>query len=407
VLTELPVDRTPVRCKWIFKEKKGAEGETVRYKARLVAKGFTQQYGIDYLETYAPVVKLGSLRILLAIAAFKDYEIHQGDIKTAYLQGKLTEEIYMEIPEGIQVPETRNRAGPVVCRLLRGLYGLKQSGRIWNKAWDEFLVGKCNFQRSLVDHAVYYRIGYQRRPLWTIIWVDDVLWIGTPEDITNAKHELGQRFPLKDLGIAHFFLGMKIVRQAQQRKIILSQDQYIETILQRFGFDNAHTVSTPMEPGVQLLPVSPIPEEEKADETLYRSILGSIMYLMLCTRPDLAFAVGALSKFSSSPTAQHMNAVKRLLRYISKTRSYGLHFGPFDQEQPLTPFIFSDADWAGDKNTRKSTGAYVCTISTNQPNAPHTAISWSSKQQTSVALSSTEAEYMALTQACKEALWVK
>ena len=254
---------------------------------------------------------------------------------------------------------------------------------------------------------MYYRIGNRQRPLWTIIWVDDVLWSGTAEDTAKAKRELEQRFPLKDLGVAHFFLGMKIIRQPQHQKIILSQVQYIDTILQRFGFQNAYTVSTPMDSGVQLVNQESERPQVPADEALYRSILGSIMYLMLCTRPDLAYPVGALSKFSSHPTEMHMNAAKRLLRYISKTKNHGLHFGPFDYNTSPTPFVFSDADWTGDKSTRRSTGAYVCTSSTNQANGAHTAISLSSKQQSSVALSSTEAEYMALTQACKEALWVK
>jgi len=405
VITSLPSGRTAVKCKWVFREKKGAEGETIRYKARLVAKGFTQQYGIDYLETYAPVVKLGSLRILLAIAAFNNYEIHQGDIKTAYLLGKLEEEIYMEIPEGVVAPATTQRNGTPVCRLFRGLYGLKQSGRIWNRAWDDFLIGECNFKRSADDYAVYFRIGQQQTPLWTVIWVDDVLWIGDSKDISEAKKELGTRFPLKDLGAAHFFLGMKILRKPAERKIILSQRQYIDMILQRFGFQDCHTVSTPLEPGAQLIS-NPTPNLTD-DESLYRSILGSIMYLMLCTRPDLAFAVGKLSKFNANPSSEHMKALKRLLRYISKTRDHALHFGPYDSHSKPTPFVFSDADWAGDKDNRRSTGAYICTISDTKANSPHTAVSWSSKQQSTVALSSTEAEYMALTQACKEAMWVR
>ena len=405
VITGLPRDRTPVKCKWVFREKKGAAGETIRYKARLVAKGFTQQYGVDYLETYAPVVKLASLRILLAIAAFYGYEIHQGDIKTAYLLGQLTEEIYMEIPEGVARPTPGNDTRRRVCRLLRGLYGLKQSGRIWNKAWDEYLIGKCQFKRSSEDYAVYYRIGNSGTPLWTLIWVDDVLWIGTPTDIHEAKQELSKQFPLKDLGTAHFFLGMKITRQPTERKITLSQDQYVSTILERFGFLECHTVSTPIEPGAVL--VSNQEPDAKVDQALYRSILGSIMYLMLCTRPDLAFAVGKLSKFSANPNQQHMNAVKRLLRYVGKTRNLGLHFGPFTESGKPTPTVFSDADWAGDKETRRSTGAYVCTISDNKPSSPHSAISWSSKQQSTIALSSTEAEYMALTQASKEGIWVR
>ena len=229
LLTELPDGRSTVKCRWVFREKRGAKGEIIRYKARLVAKGFTQQYGIDYLETYAPIVKLTSLRIILALAAFYNFEIHQGDIKTAYLLGKLDEEIYMEVPEGIEVKETGKRR--IVCRLLRGLYGLKQSGRIWNKAWDSFLVEKCGFTRSVADYAVYYRLGALGKPLWILIWVDDVLWVGEPDEISQAKEQLGKQFPLKDLGPAHFFLGMKIIRQPAQHKIILLQDQYIDTVI--------------------------------------------------------------------------------------------------------------------------------------------------------------------------------
>ena len=311
----------------------------------------------------------------------------------------------MEIPEGVTVPATTRRTETLVCRLFRGLYGLKQSGRIWNRAWDDFLIGKCNFKRSADDYAVYFRMGQRQTPLWTLIWVDDVLWIGDPKDISEAKKELGTRFPLKDPGAAHFFLGMRITRKPAERKIILSQRQYIDMILQRFGFQDCHTVSTPLEPGAQLIS-NPTPSLTE-DESLYRSILGSIMYLMLCTRPDLAFAVGKLSKFNANPSSEHMQALKRLLRYIRKARDHGLHFGPYDMHSKPTPFIFSDADWAGDKDNRRSTGAYICTISDSKANSPHTAISWSSKQQSTVALSSTEAEYMALTQACKEAMWVR
>ena len=281
IITCLPSGRTAVKCKWVFREKKRAEGETIRYKARPVVKGFTQQYGIDYLETYAPVVKLVSLRILVAIAAFNNYEIHQGDIKTAYLLGKLEEEIYMEIPEGVTVAATTWRTETLVCCLFRGLYGLKQSGRIWNHAWDDFLIGKCNFKRSADNYAVYFHMAQQQTPLWTLIWVDDVRWIADPKDISQAKKELGTRFRLKDLGAAHVFLGMRITRKPAERKIILSQRQYIDRILQRFGFQDCQTVSTPLEPRVQSIS-NPTPNIT-ADESLYRSILGSIMYLIMYT----------------------------------------------------------------------------------------------------------------------------
>ena len=348
------------------------------------------------------MVKLTSLRIILVLAAFYNFEIHQGDIKTAYLLGKLNDEIYMDIPEGVQAPEACGNR--IVCRLLRGLYGLKQSGRIWNQAWDSFLVQKCGFSRSTEDYAVYYRLGNNGKPLWILIWVDDVLWVGEHADIVIAKQELGKQFPLKDLGPAHFFLGMKITGHPEQHSITPTPDQYIETIIKRFDFPDAYPVSTPMEPGSRLTNITET--QDPADQTLYCSILGSMMYIMLCTRPDLAFAIGKLSKFSSNPSTEHINAVKRLLRYTSKTRKLGLHFGPFPPGSQPKSFVFSDTDWAGDTESRRSTGAYICTISTGVPNSPHTAISWSSKQQATIALSSTEAEYMALTQASKEPIWV-
>ena len=249
---------------------------------------------------------------------------------------------------------------------------------------------------------MYYRLCSQGKPLWILIWVDDVLWVGEHADIMRAKQELGHQFPLKELGPAHFFLGMKIIRQPKHRKIILLQDQYIETVMKRFNFEDAYPVSTPMDPGSRLTSISE--SQNPADETLYRSILGSMMYLMLCTRPDLAFAIGRLSMYSSNPSTEHMTAAKRLLRYTSKTRNLGLHFGPYPNGSHPTALIFSDADWAGDTETRRSTGAYVCTLSDGRPNSPHTAISWSSKQQSTIALSSTEVESMVLTQACKKAI---
>ena len=275
-----------------------------------MAKGFTPQYGIDYLETYAPVVKLASLRILLAIAAFYNFEIHQGDIKTAYLLSQLEEEIYMEILEGVSLPTTKPKIEKQVCRRWRGLYGLKQSGRIWKKAWNDFLIGQCHFKRSGEDYAVYYRIGRGNSPLWVLIWVDDVLWIEKPYDINEGKRELGRRFPLKDLGPDHFFLGRKIIRKPQERKSTLLRDQYIESVPERFGLQDCYMVSTLIKPGIQLISKEPTIE----DSTLYRSMPRSVIYLMLCTWPDLVYAVEALSKFSSNPLQEHMKAVKRQLR---------------------------------------------------------------------------------------------
>ena len=239
---------------------------------------------------------------------------------------------------------------------------------IWNKVWDDFLIGMCHFKCSAEDYAVYYQTSSQNTPLWTLIWVDDVLWMGDPNDNKDAKRELGLWFPLKDLGTAHFFLGMKIARKLEEWKIILSLSQYIAFIRERFGFQNCYTLSTPMKPRAQLV-LNP-PTSDMKDKTLLHSILGSIMYLILCTRPDLAFTLGKLSKFSSNPSSIHMKALKRLLRYICKTRDHSLHFWPFDLTSKNTPYMFSNADWAGDKDKRRSTGAYICTIATCNPIDP-------------------------------------
>jgi len=413
-LVELPKGRTPVKCRWTFRVKRGAGGEVIKYKARLVAKGFTQRYGIDYLETYAPVVKLTSLRIILALAAARDYEVDQTDIKSAYLLAKLDEEIYMDIPEGLEV-EKNIGTGRKVCKLLKGLYGLKQSGRMWNQEWDRHLVGTCGFTRSKDDHAVYLKKSEKSDDYcWVLIWVDDVLWIGPRDMVDEAKSQLAKQFPVTDMGSAHFFLGIEIVRGPQ--KISLNQSAYIQKILERFHLTNAHTVSTPLNPGTKLLETPDTSDREaqvdrvvdgEVDETEYRSMIGSLMYLMLCTRPDIAFAVGVLSRYNNSPRASHWSAAKHLLRYVKKTAHLGLTLGPFSTND-LHPILYSDADWAGDLDTRRSTGGYVCVLTTSSStgNPIQSAISWSSKRQQTVALSSTEAEYMALTQAAKEAIWV-
>jgi len=405
-LTELPKGRTPVKCRWTFRVKRGAGGEVIKYKARLVAKGFTQRYGIDYLETFAPVVKLTSLRIILALAAARDYEVDQTDIKSAYLLAKLDEDIYMDIPEGLRVDRDADKK---VCKLLKGLYGLKQSGRMWNQEWDRHLVGTCGFTRSKDDHAVYLKKSAKSEDYcWVLIWVDDVLWIGPRGMVDEAKAQLAKQFPVTDLGTAHFFLGIEIIRKRDYHQISLQQNAYIQKILERFNLANAHTVSTPLNPGSRLEgPGTPNAEDEEVDETVYRSMIGSLMYLMLCTRPDIAFAVGALSRYSSLPRTTHLTAAQHLLRYVKKTTHLGLTLGPF-RTKALRPILYSDADWAGDLATRKSTGGYVCVLTEKDTQGEPilSAVSWSSKRQQTVALSSTEAEYMALTQATKEAIWV-
>jgi len=220
--------------------------------------------------------------------------------------------------------------------------------------------------------------------------------------VDESKSQLAKQFPVTDMGTAHFFLGIEIIRKRTSHHISLNQSAYIQKILERFHLADADSVSTPLNPGSKLLE-TPDTADEEVDETEYRSMIGSLMYLMLCTRPDIAFAVGALSRYNTSPRESHWSAAKHLLRYVKKTAHLGLTLGPFTTTD-LHPILYSDADWAGDLDTHKSTGGYVCVLAGKS--TTWSAISWSSKRQHTVALSSTEAEYMALTQAAKEAIWV-
>jgi len=410
-IIDLPRGRNPVKCRWVFRVKRRANSEVVQYKARLVAKGFTQPYGIDYLETFATVVKHTSLCIILALAAAGNYQIDQTDIQSAYLLGKLEEEIYMELPEGLKIREENSSCSRrrQVCKLLKGLYGLKQSGRIWNQERDKHLVGTCGFTRSKNDHAVYLKNNGEDY-CWVLIWVDNVLWVGPRTIVDEVKTLLANQFPVTDLGRAHYFLGIEIIQLPSQ--ITLNQSAYIQKILARFNMTHAYTVSTLLAPSTKLERTTTTQDAEfeysDADEKEYRSIIGSRMYLMLCTRPDIAFAVGALSRYNNAPKSSHMVAAKHLLRCVKKTSHISLRLGPFVTKD-LYPVLYCDTDWAGDLDTRKSTAGYVCILTEDnllREEPSRSAVSWSRKRQPTVALSSTEAEYIALTQATKEAIWV-
>jgi len=278
------------------------------------------------------------------------------------------------------------------------------------------LVATCGFTRSKNDHAVYLKNNGEDY-CWVLMWVDDVLWVGPRTMVDEGKTLLANQFPATDLERAHYFLGIEIIQLPRQ--ITLNQSTYIQKILERFNMSHAYRVSTPLSPGTRLegttttqiqegeLDMEEL-EDSDADEKEYRSMIGSLMYLMLCTRPDITFAVGALSRYNNAPKSSHMVAAKHLLCYVKKTSNISLRLGPF-VTKALYPMLYCDADWAGDVDTRKSTGGYVCVLTKDNPlreEPRRSAVSWSSKRQPTVALSSTEAEYIALNQATKEAIWV-
>ena len=293
-----------VDCKWVFKVKRGPDGEITRYKARLVARGFTQVEGIDYNETFAPVAKFTSIRTLLALAARQDLELHQMDVKTAFLHGDLNEEIYMNLPPGFRKPN-------MVWKLKKGLYSLKQASREWyKKICTEFEA--LGFKRCQSDHGIFH-LSEGDALVIIAIYVDDLLILSKSSDAINKiKTKLKKRFEMTDLGEARWILGMEVTRNRTDRTIGLLQHRYIQDILEQHGMADCRPVSTPMVPNLTLEKL----KEPEIDATTYQSAIGSLMYVMIGMRPDLAHAVGVLSQFSANPGVAHWTALKRVFRYL-------------------------------------------------------------------------------------------
>jgi len=336
-----------------------------------------------------------SIRVLLSIVAIHDLELHQMDVKTAFLNGVLEEEIYMQQPEGFIEPGNEH----LVCKLKRTLYGLKQSPRVWYQTIDKFFAD-MGFKRVEGDYGLY------------VIWNDDVKCIialhvddlliacNSVPYMESVKQELHSEYEMKDLGEAKFVLGIEIERDRDRRKIHLNQQQYIENVLQRYNMTDCKPVSTPMEASVKLTKSdAAVTNKQKQEMSAvpYQSAVGSLMYAMTCTRSDIAYAVSTVSRYCSNYGTAHWTAVKRIMRYLKGTAHYRLQLGGGTQ---VLLSGYCDADWAGDLDERKSTTGYAFYIGDG-------LVSWNSKRQPTVALSTAEAEYMSAAQAAKEALWLK
>ena len=383
-LTACPDGVRKLKSKWVFRIKEDENGQAVRCKARLVAKGYQQRAGIDYEETYAPVAKLPTVRTVLAVGVQYGFHFHQMDVKTAFLHGKLKEEIYMAVPEGVDA-----RPG-TVCRLMKSLYGLKQSPRFWNDRFNQQIV-KMGFERSRHDYCLYVKCT-EDDELYIILYVDDLLIVGRKiESISELKKKLSRTFSMTDCGEARYFLGIKLDLNRNTGTLRLSQKAHVEKILRRFRMTDCNSTKTPMEKKLVLR------REGKPYDGPYREMLGSLMYLMLCVRPDICFPVGYMGRFQHKPTDEHFQSLKRIIKYLKGTSDVTLDFKKNTKASPLIGY--ADADWATDTEDRKSVSGYIfqvfgCTVS------------WSSKKQSTVATSSSEAEYVALSAAATEALWL-
>ncbi|GAQ79929.1 hypothetical protein KFL_000420010 [Klebsormidium nitens] len=377
----------PVPVRWTFKLKRDKQGQIERYKARFVAKGFKQKHGVDFEEVFAPVSRFPTVRTLLAVAAARDLEIKQLDVKTAFLNGTLEEEIWADQPEGYEVGGSEMK-----LRLKKSLYGLKQAPRAWYLCLSSEMQ-KIGFSPSTADPALFCRKD-PGKETYTVVWVDDSLVIGTPAAVEETKEALSAVFDIRDLGDANFFLGMEIERDRVIKTLKLTQKRSIKDLLAEHGMADAKARATPMSPAEK-----PTREGEKLDVSAfpYSRLIGSLLYIANCTRPDISQAVGVLSRFMSKPTRDHWKMARAVLSYLAGTPEVGLSF---DGTEGLKLKGFCDANYAGDIDTRRSTTGYVFTLGGG-------AVSWASKCQPTVACSTVEAEYMAAAFTTKEALWLK
>ena len=380
----LPPGRKALTTKWVLKKKLGPNGEVVKYKARMVARGFQQVEGYDYTETYSGVVKAAAYRLLFALMVLNGWTCHQMDVATAFLNGDVLEEIYIHPPQGYPHPGK-------VLRLLKALYGLKQSPRLWYRKLKQWLL-QNGWEISKYDECVFYNTA---RQLIITVYVDDINIFGpSDEPIISFKAEIAGAFKMTDAGRASWYLGMQLVWLANGLHI--HQNGFIQQALARYGLLGSKAANIPLDPGRKLLKET----ENTADpkfKTTYMSMVGSLNYLQTKTVWGLAFPVSLVSRFMTNPNQTHMDAVLQEFRYLVGTSERGLFFRG-DGDPTLRGFV--DSDWGGDTETGKSTTGWVFTLA----GCP---VSWCSQRQKTVSSSSTEAEYIAASDACKEAIWLK
>ncbi|KAI3766125.1 hypothetical protein L2E82_16175 [Cichorium intybus] len=383
-LVPRPQGSNVVGSKWIFRTKLRADGSIDRFKARLVAQGFSQIPGMDFSHTFSPVVKASTVRIVLSLAVLNKWPLHQLDVKNAFLNGHLTDTIFMEQPPGYLDEKFPNH----VCRLRKALYGLKQAPRAWFQRLSNFLIA-LGFACSKADTSlfVFQRDSYL---LYLLVYVDDIILTGNNSSLIQQFITcINNEFATKDLGKLSYFLGLEV--SYTDTGLFLTQTKYAHDILTRAGLLDAKPVYTPLST-TDLLITNGTPF---SDPTLYRSLVGALQYLTI-TRPDLSYAVNQVSQFLHTPTNDHFQAVKRIIRYVKSTISYGLHF---QHPQSTTLVGYSDADWARCIETRRSTYGYSIFLGGN-------LVSWSAKKQPTVSRSSCESEYRAMANTAAEIVWV-
>lgn len=385
-LSEIPDGCVPLHSRWVFKKKLDQFGEIKKYKARLVIKGYAQREGIDYEETFSAVIKATSYRILFALAARLGWKIFMMDVVTAFLNGKIKEKIFMKPPPGWKLPKGK------ILQVIKSLYGLKQAPRVWyEKLCSE--IAEWGFRKSSYDGCVFIHDEWQ---IVMGVWVDDCLILAPSDAIaTKLRMKLEDSFKMKDEGLCEWYLGMHVLQD--NGGITIHQEKYVNQMLRRFELDNIKSKSTPLTAGLSLTKNSATESDEDLI-TDYQQKVGSLVYLAGQSRPDICFAANYCARYMSNPSRDHHEALNEIFAYLKRTAQTGFRYLKGDGSLNLVGF--ADSDFGGCLDSRRSTTGWIFLLG----NAP---ISWSSQRQKTVALLTMDAEYVAASEAAKEAIWIR
>ncbi|CAI7820240.1 unnamed protein product [Closterium sp. NIES-54] len=402
-LCELPLGKKAISSKLIFRHKYGPDGELTRYKSRLVAKGFQQTKGKVFDEIFAPVGKGTTLRVMFGMAANRGWRIKQMDITTAFLNGIILEELYMLQPEGLDDGSGR------VCRLKKAIYGLKQAPRTWYHKLEETLLAG-GFKKSECDHSLFL-LQEKEQFLMLLVYVDDILLFSKSYAmIERVKEMLEMQFKCSKMGDVQYYLGMHVERDLDKGVLRLHQRKYCEGLAEKYGLQDGGKPATPLPSGFSVEPYANEEVVGESDRKMFHSMVGALNYAANHTRPDIAFATSRLASVVSRPSHEQLEAAKRLVRYVSATASVGLEYSAVQQrlqrgaadlgKGEMLSTCYTDASFNSVKADGTSIGGYVCLFGGG-------AVSWCSKKQNEVGLSSCETEYMALHHGAKEVVWLR
>ncbi|KAE9016164.1 hypothetical protein PR001_g7958 [Phytophthora rubi] len=381
--------RKAITCRWVYAVKRDERGQIKRYKARLVIHGFKQLAGLEYTETYAPVIRFDTIRAAIYFALQRGWAILQYDVKTAFLYGHLDEVIFMEQPPGFQ-----SEPDAYVCHLQRSLNGLRQAPNVWNRTLHKALE-RLGFSRLDSDYGLYaQKMGESGEiSMLLTVYVDDILLLGPTDLCRSVAQQLAEEFELTALGPVKYLLGVEILIDPLRKEVVYCQRQHVKDILKRFNMESCNGCATPE---------GTTPQQLRApmDKSYlpYRELVGALQYLVSASRPDIAHGVRNLGKYLSNYTYEHYFMAKRVLRYLASTVDYGL-VNTIGTGSRVTVACFTDADYANDVDDRKSISGYVTMLDGN-------VVSYASRKQEINAQSTTEAEYVAMNEGTKDLLWM-